>query len=374
MPDLFTVPFTQLTFDALERFLAGAEPEPLLWEAKGGDPNPHEIRRQCGGFANSDQGGYLILGASQRDDGWALDGMLFADREPHRYVSSCLREGVRPLPRYDVRSFNMPHARQVVVIEVAPLLAGPCIVRGSVFERVAGATVSVKDPTRLADLFARGQQAHERAATAADRELLSAIEAFQQFPDPGIDAEDASELLSRFVAISVAPVTPHANTTTRVFRESTRDAMLKVIGELSRPPHPLSPAIWPQVAQHRRLALAQSALDYEPDWVLSAAWTGAVSVAVRMPSATGGPTSVISDVVVPAYQAAGRIASHIGGSEVGYVRFAITDPAQAHWGDGVRIARGPQGLGAEDLDTRSLERELSRAIGIDNAEPEEPDR
>jgi fructose-specific component phosphotransferase system IIB-like protein len=47
MPDLFSVPLRQLAFGELAAFLAGAEPEPLLWEAKA-DASPHQIAASAG--------------------------------------------------------------------------------------------------------------------------------------------------------------------------------------------------------------------------------------------------------------------------------------------------------------------------------------
>jgi hypothetical protein len=78
-------------------------------EAKGGHKlDPHTVRRQCGGFANSHEGGYLILGATEAAGGqWNLDGWPFPEGEAPRWVTSCLQEGVRPVPRYDVRSFQV---------------------------------------------------------------------------------------------------------------------------------------------------------------------------------------------------------------------------------------------------------------------------
>lgn len=168
---MFGMPLEALTLERVQGFLEEAEPEPLLWEAKGTELKPHEIRRQCGGFANSEQGGYLILGASEGGSGWCCDGLVFPGGEPYRYVTSCLQEGVRPLPRYDVKSFRTQSDRDLAVVEIEPLEAGPAIVRGTVYERVPGATVPVKDPSRLADLFGRGRRAHERAIASAERML-----------------------------------------------------------------------------------------------------------------------------------------------------------------------------------------------------------
>ena len=81
--------------------MAEAEDEPLLWEAKATRINPGDVRKQVCGFANSHEGGYLILRADRpvRDQPWDTPGHVFGG-EPTTWISNVIREeGVRPLPR-----------------------------------------------------------------------------------------------------------------------------------------------------------------------------------------------------------------------------------------------------------------------------------
>jgi hypothetical protein len=73
---IFGPSWAQLQLPDVEAFLQDAPSEPLEWEAKG-DFDPNSIRRQVCGFANSHNGGYLILGAQRRGDSWTLDGVGF---------------------------------------------------------------------------------------------------------------------------------------------------------------------------------------------------------------------------------------------------------------------------------------------------------
>jgi hypothetical protein len=66
---IFGVPWTELDLPDVEAFLEQADDEPLLWEAKGTQLDPNEVRRQVCGFANSHEGGFLILGASRAKGG-----------------------------------------------------------------------------------------------------------------------------------------------------------------------------------------------------------------------------------------------------------------------------------------------------------------
>lgn len=61
---IFGVPFDELDAGRLRAYLDQAGDEPLLWEAKGTEVHRNEVLRQVCGFANSHEGGYLILGAT----------------------------------------------------------------------------------------------------------------------------------------------------------------------------------------------------------------------------------------------------------------------------------------------------------------------
>jgi hypothetical protein len=166
--DLFGVAWHDVSLDDVRVFLEQAEDEPLLWEAKGTVAEPAHVRKAVGGFANSHEGGVLILGASQSRRKWDLDGVQVPD-EPPTWVSSVVHAGVRPAPAIDVRSFSVGSGRHVVLVYVPPLADPPCVVRGTVYERVPGRTIPVKDPQRLQDLYARGERAHAAAFVRAKR-------------------------------------------------------------------------------------------------------------------------------------------------------------------------------------------------------------
>lgn len=70
---IFGAPLHELTLETLREFMASAEDEPLLWEAKATQISPGEVRKQVCGFANSHDGGYLILGADRPQPDQPLD-------------------------------------------------------------------------------------------------------------------------------------------------------------------------------------------------------------------------------------------------------------------------------------------------------------
>lgn len=363
MLQLFGETWDALTLRGVQEFLAGAEDEPLLWEAKGTSLSAHEVRRQCGAFANSVEGGYLILGARRTDDGWVADGVAFPDEEPHRSISDFLRDGVRPLPTYDVRAFAAAGGH-VAVVRVEPLTGGPCIVRGTVYERVPGATIPVKDPARLAELFARGARAHEAARTAADRAVAAAAGAWAQ--------EHADAPGTLVVSVAAAPVATAADIGARLFRHSTRELMHDLVEPHVRSGVPIPPTITPTVGQDRRVVVGVPFHTHQPSWLLAGFWDGSAAASARSEH-TGAVQTIIDAVVAPAGELARQLAARLGGGASGYLTVTVTSDVTPHWAGGVTLRRGPAQLDDLPALLPSLRRELQRTVGIDEAEPEPGD-
>jgi hypothetical protein len=152
-----------LQLEDLEAFLQDAPAEPLNWEAKA-DLNHGSVRKQVCGF--------LILGAQEKaGGGWTLDGLRFPGQDPPTAVTDLLTSGgVTPYPDgLDVRSFAVGDGKHVAVIRIPPVATPPCMTHGAVFERVAGKTIPVTDPARLASLFARGDGAKQAGIAKAEQ-------------------------------------------------------------------------------------------------------------------------------------------------------------------------------------------------------------
>ena len=148
-----------LALDDVRELLDDAESEPLHWEAKGIAIKPGEVRRQICGFANSHDGGFLVLGTDVQDGAWVLDGVEFPTDDLPSWVSS-VAEGVQPYPDgLDTQPIRVDDRRRIAVVWVPPTPTPPCNAHGTVYERVSGRTVSVRDPLRLSQLFGRGGSA-----------------------------------------------------------------------------------------------------------------------------------------------------------------------------------------------------------------------
>jgi hypothetical protein len=127
------------------------------------------------------------------------------------------------------------------------------------------------------------------------------------------------------------------------------------------------------VHQDRRIVGIAGAMEYQPEWVATAFWNGAVGVAVRQWHTGTSAHSIVGGLIVPAYRIAAIVVSGLGGSDHGYVRLFLQDDDEPRWAQGLQVGRGPVGIDPDVLDTASLERELSRSVGIDEPEPEAAD-
>lgn len=161
MHNVFDVAFEHLALQHVRNFLAEAGEEGLTWEAKAeGDQRlrTESIRRAVCGLANQ-IGGFVIVGASRVGDTWALPGIAASSKEPGLWLDQVL-SGLRPIPRYAHKHWPAEDDRVVAVIRVEPLTLTPCLTAdGQVFERVAGRTIRVTDPTRSHELINRGERA-----------------------------------------------------------------------------------------------------------------------------------------------------------------------------------------------------------------------
>lgn len=272
--ELFGVPWSALDLAEIQRFLASAEPEPLQWEAKGTVLDPHAVRKASGAFANSVDGGYLILGAHEdktatRDTRWTLSGVAFPD-EPKVWVSNTIAAGSRPPPTIDVRSFPTDGERFVVVVWVPPIPDPPCVTRGTVYERLPGKSEPVKDPQRLAELYGRGQRAHAtalaRAATCSDVLMAERL-----------DVEGATTETVRF-SLGLSTIGYQSDISSQLFTEVFADTLFGAVE-----PHvqagPFRPNITKEITQHAVAVRGVVDLDrYRRACHASAAWDGSVGM------------------------------------------------------------------------------------------------
>lgn len=361
---IFGPAWDQLKLSDLQAFLSEAPAEPLEWEAKE-DFNGSSVRKQVCGFANSHDGGYLILGVKrQPDESWAFEGATFPNNDPPSDVTDVIANGgVAPYPDgLLVREFPTAGGRYVAVVYIPPTPTPPCITKGTVFERVAGKTIPVTDPTRLASLFERGDAARQAGVTKAEqiahRVLLRA----------GTDAANTQFALGLAAAGYPLDVTPRLFVPS--FVAAADERIQRVLGdERERPPFgPTTLRVVTQFELQYAVGARDRRLGY--DWQLAIARDGAVGVHWTMGvqqttfaslAGQGGPLE-------QAWRYAHETLLDLGLRGPSYLQMIVGVPIPLP--DTAIVGRGPV-FGPTEEAMASIERELRRAVGepIFEAEP-----
>ena len=360
---IFGVAWEDLELDDVRRYLDGAEGEPLLWECKGTKLDPHDVRKEVCGFANGNEPGYLILGGDEGASGWELNGHTFSD-EPATWVSQAVQDGVRPYPALDVRSWRAKKGspKKVAVVRVEPVATPPCFSRGTVYERVSGATVPVKEPVQLAALYGRGQAARLRAEElAVDWAKLGRDD---------YEHELVADDRCRF-ALAVAATGYHSDISSRLFTPEFDEALKQVAREYlvrpeGRPEDMLTPTVL-STRQWGRLAYVQDqpAHDLTVGWLITGHWSGAVAIQYVTTAVWVEADLLVESEMRDAMSAALLLVEALGGYGPRHVAVNV------HGGDALRTSetrkpvdaamdRGPTDDGPDEL-IPSLARELRRA-------------
>lgn len=372
MFDLFGVPLHALDFEALHSFLEDAPSEGLVWEAKGTELRKDAIRKEACAFANSDHGGYLILGAAETkrpaagEKRWTLDGFEFPGVDgPTTWVTQVIEDTLRPAPRTDVQVFDVGHGRHVVVVEIEPLADPPCMFDGTVFIRMPGKSQVITDPARLAELNGRGRRAHDAARNAADggaTRLLNLIAEAHHTNGTGIEG-----VLDIAVAVRSLAITRDVGS--RLFTRQFEAQMLEDItrlgsaGGLSVPSHTTR-------TQSVVMAINPSQLT-DVTWIAEASWDGTATVGCADPHAGSGESA--EDIVrriTRAWRTADRWAQSLGGSSEKYVSIYLRGAQFEATQSIVAVRRGPVQGPPSPEETSHLEREVRRCCGEQAYEPD----
>ncbi|MDQ3880475.1 MAG: ATP-binding protein [Chloroflexota bacterium] len=368
---IFGVPWGELTLDDVTAFLREADDEPLLWEAKGTALDKREICRQVCGFANSHEGGYLILGADRVTAAgadartWTVEGVPFRD-EPRTWISNVignLERGVRPMPDFDVASW--PTARgHVAVVRVAPTPTPPCITNGTLYERIPGKTITVRDPLRLADLYARGDRARTDAQARADRAAATLHSSQARLGD-------AIEF-----TVAVAATGNSHDIAAKLFRQEFADALWDRLDQ--RPQglpvpfrQPPDAVVW---SQHALSCSHQTRGPASALTIARASWDGGVALHQQLDTHDARVESLVSSCVEPAWRMADELLRELGAFGDVYVSVLFSggpfSPAAPPQEDlTIELRRGPLLPGVDPLHVATVTRELQRALQIPAPEP-----
>ena len=181
MRNLFESRVVDIRVADIEGFLAAAEEdEGLNWEAKCDDPQglnalgKNDIRKAVCAFANGRVNGVVIIGAEydKRAKEWRLPGLRKPPVIPlRRWLDQVIRDGLTPVPEYDLRTFRSEPGRgPVAFLRIRPLAIKPAVTSGGgVYVRTMAQSIPLKDPALIADLFKEGEATEDRAEKLAER-------------------------------------------------------------------------------------------------------------------------------------------------------------------------------------------------------------
>ncbi len=352
---VFGPAWTDLTLAHLQAFLDEAPSEPLLWECKR-ELQAKSLRKAVCGFANGHDTGYLIIGAHEHGGAWALDGAAFPTGDPPTDITNLLiHDAVMPYPDgLDVQSFPVgSEGTHIAVVQIPPSQTPPCITAGTVYERVSGQTLPVKDPARLAALFARGDGARQ-----------AGVEKAEQIAARVGKLAGGEQQNVRFALGLGAPGYP-LDLTPRLFVPSfSTSAQERIAAVMSGwPPGGLGePRIFPTVTQHELVFRVESVdRDRYEDWMICVARHGVVGVHWTKGVQRSSVTSLVQPPDSPVEQAwryAHETLTDLGVKSPRYLHLTVGVPLPAP----AFVARGGV-FGPTEAGLASIERELRRAGG-----------
>jgi hypothetical protein len=379
---IFGPDWDDVGIEDVEAFLADAGDEGLTWEAKGTErPHVGSIARHVSAFANS-IGGFYIIGASRerRDGPWRIDPVDFRGDEPTTWLSNVIRNGVRPIPPYDVKAWTR-NGGTVAVVRVDLVAEPPCMTRsGEVFTRVSGESPKVTDPTTLRRLFERGEA---RAFAAEDEAIRAAT-----LPDTEGELVDGSFLRIR---LAFAPTGLVDDVAGRLFTRTFYDVLADRLDRLPAAPLFPYPGVYAFLVTARQDALVARETHEEnrQRWSAVARWDGSVALYLDViPESEDIARLTASEIfgaaVRPAAEAAEALVRALGGYGRAHValRFYARSFSVVSGGGLVGRIPGPATLlpiqawtdtdGTLGVDQYArMRRELLRASGLVVWEPTE---
>ncbi|MGA2455671.1 MAG: RNA-binding domain-containing protein [Solirubrobacteraceae bacterium] len=350
----------------VEAFFREAPPEPLTWEAKG-ELDPHGVRKAVCGFANAHDLGYVVIGVQVGDESeaWTLGGAVFPNADPPNDVTNLIAGGgVSPYPDgLDVRAWQVADDLHVAVVRVPPVATPPANVKGTVYERVSGKTIPVRDPARLAALFGRGDSARANAQASAERAAHRLLDRF---------AVEHPQQSSQF-ALAIAATGYAPDISSRLFTERFVAGARSSIGTVLARDVLLggqTPPMFPEFSQDALVLSTEAVHPLGWSWAVCASWDGAIAIHWSIDALAQVENILSADGPLrAAWSCAEEVLSMLGPAGPRYLHLIPADgrfPAIEHGPPSIR--RGPIG-GRDDAVLASIQREMQRATGEAAFEP-----
>jgi hypothetical protein len=276
------------------------------------------------------------------------------------WISDVVRNSIRPRPSFDVKAWAVDDGRHVAAVKIEPTPTPPCNTNGVVYERVSGATVPVRDPQRLAELFRRGDHAREAAETLA-------LNAAARILGDGRELDGYADSQVHF-ALGLATVGRPPDISSRLFSRSFESDLKSIVETVLRQPSPLQSNVSIEWSQSSRTASLAMIGPVHYAVLAQASWDGGVGIFVVGTTDHVDIDGLVGTHIRSAWTGALEIQEALNAFGDVYVTLLIgPDAVRAKRVDEytgrVKLIRGPLQPVVTDDALSSLSRELTRAAG-----------
>lgn len=285
-----------------------------------------------------------------------------------------IRSGVNPTPPHTLQSWEVATGRHVVAVELEHVATPPALTSsGQVYERVAGETVPVRDPTRVAALFEKGEAARARAeASSEDAATMFVAPDVLSATLPGILDIEPEQVC---FGLAISATAYQEDIASRLFTPAFEDRLAEAARVLSGTPenHPFAPHTEPMYRQDSMLVriTGPTIAGYPATSVVGGFWNG--TGAVWWVSTTEvALSSLIAHKVTPAWRLATEFVEALGGFGPARLALAVPGTPQLYDGpsDDIIVVKRHVDLRPPDEDeVASVDRELRRSGGHPVHEP-----
>jgi hypothetical protein len=270
------------------------------------------------------------------------------------------------VPQFDVHSLSLGGGKHLAIVEVHPIAIPPCFTHGTVYERVSGRTVPVKDPTQLADLYKRGIFALDSSRNAAADAATAVIE------DPLLTV---NEVDGPRLAVAVSATSHPPDIGSRLFSEDYEEAMIAIVKKHLIPPRNNLPdwigkSLLTGFEQSNRYVNCEDMHTFATPrfWHVRVIWSGTVVVHNAMGAERVFAGHYAREIIDDAWIAATELLDALGGTGPTHTEFRIEGGMALLGSNGkpmpqIEMSRGPLDSPPEELLFASVERELRRATG-----------
>jgi hypothetical protein len=239
-----------------------------------------------------------------------------------------------------------------------------------VYERVSGASIPVKDPARLAELYSRGRAARDQAQAWADN-LCSELIADDSHRGSNPDH-------SRFaLALSTTgyPSDVRSRIFTQVYEAEVEEIVRAALIQLPRdvpPPHPV--VSQPQQDSLKLWTTRPHQFMYEKLWTVRVHWSGTVAIQYQTPIEPVLVHELADGAIKDAWDAAAQLVLALKGYGPAYMTLSISGAkgTRDRWGNPLQatVRQGPFGIEPTEEMLARVKRELQRSAGEHVYEPD----